>query len=167
MNPNNESRAASHGGDGDHGDSLEFVLDTARRAHEQQVATFERHRVRAGTLLAFAAVLVTVSGAASPIEGYALLQASGTFCVLLAAVAFLTASSWPGLRLVPTVRWFRTAEVETTRSASEARLLRSLLFALETNQRPLQRISILLSIGLLWLLAGTSIIGARLTLLLL
>jgi hypothetical protein len=167
MGPHAHSGTASHGENGDRGDSLEFVLDTARRAYEQQVATFERHRARAGALLAFAAVLVTVSGAARPIEGYALLQASGTFCVLLAAVVFLTASSWPGLRLVPTVRWFRTAEVEKTQSASEARLLRSLLFALETNQRPLQRISTLLSIGLFWLLAGTSIIGARLTLLLL
>jgi hypothetical protein len=148
-------------------DSLDLVLDRARRGYEQQIATFESHRARAGTLLAYAAVLVTFSAATSPTTGHAPTQAAGTACVLLAAGLFLVASSGSGLRLVPTIRWLKTAEVRDPAVTTKERLLRNVLATLESNQRPVARLEAILSIGLLWLLLGTIIIGVRFALLLL
>jgi hypothetical protein len=148
-------------------DSLDLILDTARRGYEQQIAAFESHRARAGTLLAFAAVLVTFSAATSPSTGHAPTHAAGTACVLLAAVLFLVASSGSGLRLVPTIRWLKTAEVGDGAVTTKERLLRSILAALEANRRPLARLEAFISIGLLWLLLGTTVSGVRFALLLL
>jgi len=167
MSPHAQSRTASHNDDGDQGDSLDLILDYARQSYQEQLARVESYRARAGALLAFAAVLVTFSTATASTNGRAPTQAAGTLCVVLAAVLFLLASSARGSRLIPSVRWLTTAEVGDAAAATKARLLRSLLVALESNQRPLRRLGILLYAGLLWLLLGTVVLGARLTLLLL
>lgn len=166
MNPVRHERVPRRHDDGE-SDSLDVILEYARQAYGHQHARLESYRTWSGTLLAFATILVTVSGGASPRAGWAILQALGTLFVLLAALLFLAVASWPGLRLVPSIRWLSTAELSEPVSVTRGRLLRSLIVAMETNERLLRRITIVLSTGLLWLLLGTFIIGARLTLLLL
>lgn len=154
----------SNARDGD--DSLDLVLGYARQSYDLQFARHDAYRARSGTLLAFAAVLVTLSAGTAPAGPPGKTHIAGTGAVLVAAVVFMMASSGPGLRLIPPVRWFTATDVTDPAATTKERLLRSLTVALESNQRTLRRLSTLLSVGLLWLLLGTILIGVRFTLLL-
>jgi len=64
-------------------DSLDLVLDYARQSYGQQFAAQDAYRTRAGSLLAFAAVLVALSAGAVPRGGGRVAQAAGTVFVVL------------------------------------------------------------------------------------
>jgi hypothetical protein len=152
--------------DGD-GDSLDLILGYSRQSYDQQFSRLETYRTRAGSLLAFAAVLVALSAGAAPRAGRDLAQAVGTVAVLIAAVLFLVASSARGLREVPSVRALSELDIADPPTDTKAGLLRNTLVALRFNRRLLTRVGAVLSVGLAWLLVGTILIGVRVTLLLL
>lgn len=159
--------AAAAGGDSaDDGDSLDLILTYARQSYDLQFARHDAYRARSGTLLAFAAVLVALSAGSVTAAPPGKAHVAGTGAVLVAAVVFMVASSGSGLQLVPSARWVMATDVADPAATTKRRLLRSLTVAIESNQRALRRLSTLLSVGLLWLLVGTILIGVRLTLLL-
>ena len=127
--------------------SLQSILNYARQNYAQQFVTLEAHRARAGSLLAFAAVLVAISAGSAQRDAPSLFQAGGTVLVLASAVLFLIVSLGEGLRY--------------------ERLLRDTLDVLGFNQRILGRRRAMSSVGLLCLATGTMLIGARVTELLL
>lgn len=114
-------------------DSLDLVLGYARQSYLQQSTSLDAYRTRAGRLLAFAAVLVTLSAGTTPAPHLSLAQAAGTVFV----------------------------DLDAPRHATQERLLRSTLDVLGSNQRLLTRVRTVLSVGLVCLLAGTIIIGLR------
>ncbi len=148
-------------------DSLDLILSYARRSYDQQVGTLETYRSRAGSLLAFAAVLVTLTSGAGPDLTRSLAQAIGTVCVLVSAVLFLVVSSAKGFREIPSMGSLETWDIDAPLEQSKITLLRHTLVAIRSNRRALGLVGAVLSIGLAWLLAGTILIGVRLALLLL
>ena len=95
--------------------SLQTILSYARQNYAKQFVTLEAYRARAGSLLAFAAVLVAISAGSASRDAPSLFQAGGTVLVL------------------------------------------------GFNQRILGRRRAMSSVGLLCLVAGTILIGARVT----
>lgn len=148
-------------------DSLDLVLDYARRSYEQQFTRLDAYRARSGNLLAFAAVLVTFSTGATPGDSTSVAQAAGTLLVSVAAVLFLIVSLGKGLRVAPSVPSLARSDMSDSPEVIKSRLLRNTLGVLGPNERAVERLGGLLSVGLLCLLAGTIVIGARVTLLLL
>lgn len=147
--------------------SLDLILSYARQSYDQQVATLEVYRSRAGSLLAFAAVLVTLTSRTGPDLTRSLAQATGTVCVLVSAVLFLVVSSAKGFREVPSTHSLEIWDIDASPEQSKVRLLRHTLVAIRSNSHALSLVGAVLAIGLAWLLAGTILIGVRLTLLLL
>ena len=147
-------------------DSLDLVLGYARQSYLQQSTSLDAYRTRAGSLLAFAAVLVTLSAATTPAPHLSLAQAAGTVFVVLSAILFLVASVGESLRVAPSTRTLAQSDLDAPRHATQERLLRSTLDVLGANQRVLTRVRTVLSVGLVCLLAGTIIIGLRVAMLL-
>ena len=160
-------RSSGQRGAGADRNSLDLILTYARQSYDQQVATLEMHRSRAGSLLAFAAVLVTLASGTGPAVTRSLAQAIGTVCVLVSAVLFLVVSSAKGFREIPSMSSLETWDIDASPEQSKVRLLRHTLAAIRSNRRALGLVGAVLSIGLAWLLAGTILIGVRLALLLL
>ena len=167
MPPRANDLSTTHPPGGTDRDSLDLILSYARQSYDRQIARLETYRTRAGSLLAFAAVLVALSAGAAPEVGRDLAQAVGTVAVLIAAVLFLAASSARGLREVPSVRSLSALDIADPPATTKAGLLRNTLVALRFNRRLLTRVGAVLSVGLAWLLVGTILIGVRVTLLLL
>jgi len=147
--------------------SLQTILSYARQNYAQQFVTLEAYRARAGSLLAFAAVLVAISAGSAQRGAPSLSQAGGTVLVLAAAVLFLLVSLGEGLRYAPSRRTLARSDVTAPVHETHERLLRGTLDVLDFNQRILGRLRALLFVGLLCLVAGTILIGARVTELLL
>jgi len=147
-------------------DSLDLILAYARQSYDQQFASLDAYRARAGSLLAFAAVLVTLAAGDLTTGHDSTALAAGTLFVLQAAVLFLIASAGRSLQVAPSTRTLASAELRAERRLTEERVLRSTLDVLDSNHRVLSRARALLSVGLLSLLVGTVIIGLRLALLL-
>ena len=147
--------------------SLQTILTFARQNYAQQFVTLEAYRARAGSLLAFAAVLVAISAGSAPRDAPSLSQAGGTVLVLASAVLFLIVSLGEGLRAAPSPRTLARSDVTAPVRETHERLLRGTLDVLGFNQRILSRLRTLLSVGLLCLATGTILIGARVTELLL
>lgn len=147
--------------------SLDLVLSYARQSYAQQVVALETYRSRAGSLLAFAAVLVTLASGTGPAVTRSLAQAIGTVCVLVSAVLFLVVSSAKGFREIPSMSSLETWDIDAPPEQSKVRVLRHTLVAIRSNRRALGLVGAVLSIGLVWLLAGTILIGVRLAQLLL
>ncbi len=158
-----------HDGEYDTGpaDSLQIILGYARQSYLQQFATLDAYRARAASLLAFAAVLVAISAGTAQTDARSLLQASGTIFVLASAVIFLMVSLGQGFEATPSTRTLARSDLAAPVQATQEQLLRGTLDVLRSNQRILTRLSGLLSAGLLGLVAGTIIIGVRVTELLL
>jgi len=156
---------------GEHGSaragSLQTILGYARQNYAQQFVTLEAYRARAGSLLAFAAVLVAISAGSAQRDAPSLSQAGGTVLVLASAVLFLIVSLGEGLRAAPSPRTLARSDVTAPVRETHERLLRGTLDVLGFNQRILSRLRTLLSVGLLCLATGTILIGARVTELLL
>ena len=148
-------------------DSLDLILGYARQSYDQQLARLETYRSRAGSLLAFAAVLVTLSAGTAPGAGRSVAQAAGTLLVSMAAVLFLAVSLGEGLRVAPSVLSLARSDLADPPHVIKSRLLRNTLDVLGPNQRTVARLGAVPSIGLLCLVAGTIVIGVRVTLLLL
>jgi len=146
-------------------DSLDFVLSHARQSYQQQVGTLEAYRARPVSLLAVAALLVTFTGA-GPYASPSVTHAVGTICVLVSAVFFLLVSSARGFRAVPSLKSLTRWPIGEPISESKTRLLRHTLVGANSNRRELQLFGSLLTAGLVCLLVGTILIGARLALLL-
>ena len=147
--------------------SLQTILSYARQNYAQQFVTLEAYRARAGSLLAFAAVLVAISAGSASRDAPSLFQAGGTVLVLASAVLFLIVSLGEGLRAAPSRRTLARSDVTAPMHETHERLLRGTLDILGFNRRILGRLRTLLSVGLLCLVAGTILIGARVTELLL
>ncbi len=148
--------------------SLQTILSYARQNYAQQFVTLEAYRARAGSLLAFAAVLVAISSGSASSDAPSLSQAGGTVLVLASAVLFLIVSLGEGLRAAPSPRTLARSDVTApVHETHERLLLRGTLDVLDFNRRILGRLRTLLSVGLLCLVAGTILIGARVTELLL
>lgn len=147
--------------------SLQTILSYARQNYAQQFVTLEAYRARAGSLLAFAAVLVAISAGSASRDAPSLPQASGTVLVLASAVLFLIVSLGEGLRAAPSPRTLAQSDVTAPVQETHERLLRGTLDVLGFNQRILSRRRAMSSIGLLCIVAGTVLIGARVTELLL
>ena len=143
--------------------SLQTILNYARQNYAQQFVTLEAHRARAGSLLAFAAVLVAISAGSAQRDAPSLFQAGGTVLVLASAVLFLIVSLGESLRYVPSRRTLARSDVTAPVRETHERLLRGTLDVLDFNQRILSRRRALSSVGLLCLVAGTILIGARVT----
>lgn len=146
--------------------SLEIVLEYARYSYDQQFASLDAYRARAGSLLAFAAVLVALSAGTGPPGTAAVTKGLGTMFVVASAVLFLVASAAERLQVAPSTHALDEFELDASRRTTQERLLRSTLDVLGANRRVLTRVRTVLSIGLLCLLMGTIIIGMRMTLLL-
>jgi len=121
-------------------DSLDLVLDYARQSYGQQFAAQDAYRTRAGSLLAFAAVLVALSAGAVPRGGGRVAQAAGTVFVVLAAILFLVGSLGESLQIAPSTRTLIQSDMEAPRRLTQERLLRSTLDVLGSNQRVLTRL---------------------------
>lgn len=158
--PNSE-----HDGEYDTGpaDSLQIILSYARESYLQQFATLDAYRARAASLLAFAAVLVAISAGTAPRVARSLLLAGGTIFVLASAVLFLIVSLAQRFEAAPSARTLARSDIAAPAQATQEQLLRGTLDVLRSNQRILTRLSGLLSAGLLGLVAGTVIIGVRVT----
>ena len=91
----------------------------------------------------------------------------GTVLVLASAVLFLIVSLGEGLRAAPSPRMLARSDVTAPLHETHERLLRGTLDILGFNRRILGRLRALSSVGLLCLVAGTILIGARVTELLL
>lgn len=163
-----DAPATPHGGHGNEpAGSLQTILGYARQNYAQQFVTIEAYRARAGSLLAFAAVLVAISAGSAQRDSPSLSQAGGTVLVLASAVLFLIVSLGEGLRFAPSRRTLARSDVTAPVRQTHERLLRGTLDVLGLNQRIISRLRALLSAGLLCLVAGTILIGARVTELLL
>lgn len=147
-------------------DSLQLILSYARESYLQQFATLDTYRARAGSLLAFAAVLVTLSAAAAPRVDRSLAQAGGTGFVMLSAILLLLVSLGKGLQAAPSRRTLARSDLAAPAHTTEQRLLRDTPDVVGSNQRILTRLGTVLSIGLLCLVVGTIIIGVRVAVLL-
>ena len=147
--------------------SLQTILSYARQNYAQQFVTLEAYRARAGSLMAFAAVLVAISAGSAQRGAPSLSQAGGTVLVLASAVLFLIVSLGEGLRYAPSRRTLARSDVTAPMHETHERLLRGTLDILGFNRRILGRLRTLLSVGLLCLATGTILIGARVTELLL
>jgi len=143
--------------------SLQTILTYARQNYAQQFVTIEAYRARAGSLLAFAAVLVAISAGSASRGAPSLLQAGGTVLVLASAVLFLIVSLGEGLRYAPSRRTLAQSDVTAPVRETHERLLRDTLDVLGFNQRILGRRRAMSSVGLLCLAMGTMLIGARVT----
>ncbi len=110
---------------------------------------------------------MTFSGGIAPRDARSAWQAGGTVFVLASAVLFLIVSLGEGLRVTPSRRTLERSNLAAPVQATQERLLRGTLDILGFNKRILARLRTLLSVGLLCLVAGTIIIGARVTELLL
>ena len=166
MEENSHPGATQPTGTGSAADSLDLILSHARQTYQHQVVTLEAYRARAVSLLAVAAVLVTFAGA-GPYASPSVTHAVGTVCVLVSAVFFLLVSSARGFRAVPSLKSLTGWPIGEPVRDSKMRLLRHTLVGANSNRRELQLFGSLLTAGLVCLLVGTILIGARLALLLL
>ncbi len=143
---------------GEHGNapagSLQTILSYARQNYARQFVTLEAYRARAGSLLAFAAVLVAVSAGSAQRGAPSLSQAGGTVLVLASSVLFLIVSLGEGLRYAPSRRTLARSDVTAPVRETHERLLRGTLDVLDFNRRILGRLRALLFVGLLCLVAG-------------
>ena len=119
--------------------SLQSILNYARQNYAQQFVTLEAHRARAGSLLAFAAVLVAISAGSAQRDAPSLFQAGGTVLVLASAVLFLIVSLGESLRYVPSRRTLARSDVTAPVRETHERLLRGTLDVLDFNHRILSR----------------------------
>ena len=166
MDPNGYGRQPTRRSTPSSPDSLDIILESAARSYEHQFRFLESYRARAGNLLAFAAVLVTLSAGTTPVRERSLTQATGTVFVLLAAVLFLVASVGESLQVTPPPHRFAQMGPDSPPEVTKQRLLRGMLEALVSNDRTLVRVRAVLSIGLVCLVLGTVIIGLRVAVLL-
>lgn len=166
MDSNGVGPQASRSGATTPDDSLDIILDFAWRNYERQFRSLDSYRARAGSLLAFAAVLVTLSASPTSSADRNLTQAGGTLLVVVAAVLFLAASVSGSLQVTPPPRTLRRLGPTSPQYVTKQQILRGTLEALAANQRALVRVRSTLSIGLVCLLVGTVIIGLRVAVLL-
>lgn len=113
--------------------------------------------------MAFAAVLVAVSAGAAQRQASSLTQVGGTTLDLVSAVLLLSVSLGEGLRVAPSHRTLARSSVTTPVRDTHDRLLRGTLDVPSVDQGILLRLRAVLSVGLLCLVAGTVLIRANVT----
>lgn len=147
-------------------ENLQLILDLAREAYWRQHDRLESYRTRAGSLLAFAAVLVAVSVDAT-VPARDSWSAAGIIFVVLSATLFLLVFVGFHLEYTPDVRSLADSYLVEDCTLTQLQVLGNTVEAVGLNGRAVQRVELVYSVALVGLTLGTLIIGVRAALLLL
>lgn len=144
--------------------SDELIYEIARQAYQAQLSERESYRAQSGTLLAFAGVITGLSVAGESVVGRSPWMGAGVLLLVAAAALFFAVIAWFSLEVTPRLRPLYENYVATDVGETRLHLAGSFVEVVEANEKTLERVYFVHTLGAMMLLMGTVIVGVRMAL---